>query len=314
MSRHGDKFQRMRIFVTLVKEGSFAKAAERLQLKSPTVSKALQLLEQELNTQLVVRSTRSMSLTDTGQRYYEKAEYLLRELIELENETKQAQGTPRGLLRITTPVALGEHLLGPLLPKFMKLYPELEVELDLSNHWRDLKRDGYDVAIRSKKAGTDLSLYCIPIRALLPILVASPSYLEANGIPTHPQQLKDHSFVLHRGGNHLFNRWTFFDKADTKDKTQGSDKAHAPFQFEAKSRYISNHIPVSIEAAHQGLGILNTYSTYVEKALDAGDLIQLLPNYHQPDIDRFAFYHQKRALSPKLDVFLRFLEKEIGPL
>lgn len=312
MSRHGDKFQRMRIFVTLVKEGSFAKAAERLQLKSPTVSKALQRLEHELNTQLVVRSTRTMSLTDTGQRYYEKAEYLLRELTELENETKQAQGTPRGLLRITTPVALGEHLLSPILPKFMTLYPELDVELDLSNHWRDLKRDGYDVGIRSKKAGADLGLYCIPIRALLPILVASPNYLEANGLPSHPSQLKDHHFVLHRGGNHLFNRWTFFDEAPSKERNKDVNTTQAPFLFEAQSRYISNHIPVSIEAACQGLGILNTYSTYVEKALKAGDLIQLLPHYRQPDIDRFAFYHQKRALSPKLEVFLSFLEAEIG--
>ena len=300
MSRHGDKFQRMRIFVTLVKAGSFARAAEKLQLKSPTVSKALQLLEQDLKVQLVVRSTRSMSLTDTGQRYYEKAVFILNELDELENETKQAQGKPSGKLKVTTPVALGEHLLGPLLPKFMKRYPDLEVELDLSNHWRDLKRDGYDVGIRSKKPGADLGLYCMPIKPLLPILVASPEYLDEHGVPTQPEQLAQHSVVLHRGGNRLFNQWTFLHP---ENKT---------FNFIAQSRYVSNHIPVSIEAALQGLGILNTYSIYVEEALKEGRLIQLLPNYRQPDIDRFAFYHQKRALSPKLDAFLSFLDEEIG--
>lgn len=300
MSRHGDKFQRMRIFVTLVKAGSFAKAAERLQIKSPTVSKAIQLLEKELQTQLVVRSTRTMSLTDTGQRYYDKAEFILNELDELENETKQAQGTPKGKLMVTTPVSLGQHLLAPLMPKFMKLYPELEVELDLSNHWRDLKRDGYDVAIRSKKPGADLGLYCLPIKPLLPILVASPEYLEANGTPTHPEELKAHSVILHKGGDRLFNQWKF------------SNPEKGEFAFEAKSRYISNHIPVSIEGALQGLGILNTYSVYVEEALKDGTLIQLLADFEQPDIDRFAFYHQKRALSPKLDAFLSFLEEEIG--
>ncbi|KZM43867.1 hypothetical protein OA91_10575 [Marinomonas sp. SBI8L] len=300
MSRHGDKFQRMRIFVTLVKAGSFAKAAERLQIKSPTVSKAIQLLEKELQTQLVVRSTRTMSLTDTGQRYYDKAEFILNELDELENETKQAQGTPKGKLMVTTPVSLGLHLLAPLMPKFMKLYPELEVELDLSNHWRDLKRDGYDVAIRSKKPGADLGLYCLPIKPLLPILVASPEYLEANGTPTYPQELKAHSVILHKGGDRLFNQWKF------------SNPEKGEFAFEVQSRYISNHIPVSIEGALQGLGILNTYSVYVEEALKDGALIQLLADFEQPDIDRFAFYHQKRALSPKLDAFLSFLEEEIG--
>lgn len=300
MSRHGDKFQRMRIFVTLVKAGSFTKAAERLHIKSPTVSKAIQLLEKELQTQLVVRSTRAMSLTDTGQRYYDKAEFILNELDELENETKQAQGMPKGKLVVTTPVSLGQHILAPLIPKFMKLYPELEVELDLSNHWRDLKRDGYDVAIRSKKPGADLGLYCLPIKPLLPILVASPEYLEANGTPTHPEELKAHSVILHKGGDKLFNQWKF------------SHPDLGEFAFEAQSRYISNHIPVSIEGALQGLGILNTYSVYVEDALKSGALIQLLADFEQPDIDRFAFYHQKRALSPKLDVFLSFLEEEIG--
>ena len=99
MSRTGDKFQRLRIFVTLVKEGSFAGAAARLQLKSPTISKALQLLEEELNTQLIVRSTRSMHLTEPGERYFQKASYLINELDELDNETRQFSGTPRGRLR-----------------------------------------------------------------------------------------------------------------------------------------------------------------------------------------------------------------------
>ena len=300
MSRHGDKFQRMRIFVTLVKAGSFAKAAERLQLKSPTVSKAIQLLEQDLQTQLVIRSTRTMSLTDTGQRYFDKAEFILNELEELENDTKQAQGTPRGKLKLTAPVSLGQHLLAPIIPKFMKRYPEIEVELDLSNHWRDLKRDGYDLGIRSKKPGADLGLYCLPIKPLLPILVASPTYLRANGTPTHPEELKAHSVILHKGGDKLFNQWKF------------SHPDLGKFAFEASSRYISNHIPVSIEAALQGLGVLNTYSVYVEEALNKGGLVQLLPDFEQPDIDRFAFYHQKRALSPKLDAFLNFLEEEIG--
>jgi len=300
MSRHGDKFQRMRIFVTLVKAGSFAKAAERLQLKSPTVSKAIQLLEQDLQTQLVIRSTRTMSLTDTGQRYFDKAEFILNELEELENDTKQAQGTPRGKLKLTAPVSLGQHLLAPIIPKFMKRYPEIEVELDLSNHWRDLKRDGYDLGIRSKKPGADLGLYCLPIKPLLPILVASPTYLSVNGTPTHPDELKAHSVILHKGGDKLFNQWKF------------SHPDLGKFAFEASSRYISNHIPVSIEAALQGLGVLNTYSVYVEEALNKGDLVQLLPDFEQPDIDRFAFYHQKRALSPKLDAFLNFLEEEIG--
>ncbi|WP_196161222.1 LysR family transcriptional regulator [Reinekea sp. G2M2-21] len=300
MSRTGDKFQRLRIFVTLVKEGSFAGAAARLQLKSPTISKALQLLEEELNTQLIVRSTRSMHLTEPGERYFQKASYLINELDELDNETRQFSGTPRGRLRVTAPVALGEHVLGPLLPKFLQQYPDIQLELDVSNDIKDMKKEGFDVAIRAKKSGTDLGLFCIPIRSLTPTLVASPTYLAQFGTPTHPDHLSKHQFVLHRGGKKLFNRWRFQRHEEPE------------LFFEATSRYVSNHISLAIEAALQGMGIINTYLFYVEDALTDGRLVRLLPDFQQPDINRYAFYHQRRQLSPKLDVFLRFLEQEIG--
>lgn len=300
MAKNSDKLQRLRIFTTVVTEGSFSKAANKLGLAAPSVTKAVQLLEADINTRLLVRTTRSVMVTELGQRYFERACRILLDLEELDNEARQAEGVPRGKLRVTAPVAFGEHVLGPLIPQFLKEYPEILLELDLSGDVRDLKRDGFDVGIRNGRPGNDLGFYYLPIRTLTPTLVASPDYLEKMGQPLTPAQLHGHQFVIHRGGRKLFNRWSFIKPGQEAVK------------FEASSRYVCNHIQNSIEAAIQGLGILNTYAFYIESALEQGDLVRLLPDYQQPDIERFAYYHQKRTLSAKLDAFLSFLDARIG--
>ncbi len=300
MSKTADKLQRMRIFVAVVNEGSFVKAAASLELKAPTVSKAIQLLEDDMKARLLLRTTRSVMVTDIGQRYYEKARFILNEVDELENETRQAGGSARGKLKITAPVPFGEHVLGPLIPQFLKMYPDIEIELDLTGDKRDLKRDGFDIGIRNGMSEQLQDFYYLPFRSLKPTLVASPSYLSEHGNLTDPTQLANHEIIVLRAGSRLFNRWTF--------QKEGEDD----FRFNASGRYVCNHIQNGIEAAVQGLGIVNTYAFYIEKMIENGQLVKLLPNYNQPDVLRFAFYHQKRTLSPKLDVFLMFLEERLG--
>jgi len=300
MSKTADKLQRMRIFVAVVNEGSFVKAAASLELKAPTVSKAIQLLENDMRTRLLIRTTPSVMVTDIGQRYYEKARFILNAVDDLENETRQAGGSARGKLKITAPVSFGEHVLGPLIPQFLKMYPDVEIELDLTGDKRDLKRDGFDIGIRNGMSDKLQDFYYLPFRSLKPTLAASPSYLSENGSLTHPEQLANHQIVVLRAGSRLYNRWTF--------KKEGEND----FRFDASGRYVCNHIQNGIEAAIQGLGIVNTYAFYIEKMLENGQLIKLLPDYQQPDVLRFAYYHQKRTLSPKLDVFLTFLEERIG--
>jgi DNA-binding transcriptional LysR family regulator len=300
MAKSSDKLQKLRIFIAVVEQQSFVRAAQLLNLTPPTVSKAIQMLEAELNAQLLVRTTRSVAVTETGQRYFERALQILQDLEELDSEITDSHGVARGQLKITAPVAFGEHVLGPLMPEFLLQYPEVTVELDLTGDIRHLKRDGFDIGFRNGRIGQVQDFYYVPIRSLTPTLVASPKYLKKKGTPTHPNELAGHEFVLHRGGNRLFNRWTLISKSDEE------------FFFESKGRYVCNHIQNSITAAEMGLGILNTYAFYVEDAIREGKLIRLLPDYHQPDIERFAYYHQKRSLSAKVDAFLSFIETRIG--
>jgi DNA-binding transcriptional LysR family regulator len=300
MSKTADKLQRMRIFVAVVNEGSFVKAAASLELKAPTVSKAIQLLEEDMRARLIIRTTRTVNVTDIGQRYYEKAKFILNEVDELEDETRQAGGSARGKLKISAPVSFGEHVLGPLIPEFLKLFPEIEIELDLTGDMRDLKRDGYDIGIRNGMSDQLQDFYYLPFRSLTPTVVASPSYIAEYGSPTKPEQLAEHEVVVLRAGSRLFNRWTF--------KREGE----SDYRFHANGRYVCNHIQNGIEAAVQGLGIVNTYAFYIEALLKRGKLVRLLPDYQQPDVQRYAYYHQKRTLSPKLDEFLTFMEQRLG--
>lgn len=300
MAKSSDKLQRLRIFTAVVQHRSFVAAASALGLTPPTVSRAVQLLESNLKARLLVRTTRSVNVTEIGQRYYQRAVQILQDLDELDTETLQAEGTARGQLKITAPVSFGEHVLGPLIPEFLQRYPEVSIELDLTGDVRDLKRDGFDVGFRNGRLGQVDDFYYLPIRSLAPTLVASPAYLSKHGTPKSPADLEGHQFVVHRGGRKLFNRWTLIH--------ENGEEAF----FEAHSRYVCNHIQNSIEAAIQGLGILNTYAFYVEDAVEDDRLQLLLPEYHQPDIQRFAYYHQKRSLSAKVDAFLTFIEQRLG--
>lgn len=300
MAKSSDKLQRLRIYTSVIEHKSFAKAANALNLTPPTVSRAVQLLEEELGVQMLVRTTRSVSVTEAGERYFQRAQQILQDLEDIDSEIKESKGIARGNLKITAPVSFGEHVLGPLIPEFLMQYPEITVELDLSGDVRHLKRDGFDIGFRNGRIGHVENFYYLPIRSLTPTLIASPAYLKEKGTPTHPDELNGHEFVLHRGGNRLFNRWTLINEDQEE------------FFFESSGRYVCNHIQNSIDAALMGLGILNTYAFYVEQHVREGKLVHLLPEYYQPDIERFAYYQTKRSLSAKVDAFLSFIENRIG--
>ena len=163
----------------------------------------------------------------------------------------------------------------------------------------ELRGQGFDVGIRALRKLNNSDYFYIPLRSLSPKLVASPDYLASRPAINSPEDLQGHEFIVHQGAHQLFNRWQL-------------SKGNETFQFQAKGRYVANHIHVSIEAAMQGLGILNTYSHYVADKIERHDLEEVLPDYTQSDVVRFAFYHQRRSFSRKLDVFLTFLEQNLG--
>ncbi|WP_020593698.1 LysR family transcriptional regulator [Kiloniella laminariae] len=297
MRRYSDKFHLMSVFVRVVESGAFNKAADSLGLKASSVSKAISQLEKDLGVSLLYRTTRQLSLTDAGKFYYQDCNDILTRVTSLEGTISVMQQEPVGNLRITAPTAFGQYYLGPQLPLFLARYPEVSVELDLTEELRDITRDGYDLAIRSSDGLPDSSLYALKLVSQQRYLVASPAYLERKGSPTSPRDLQQHDTLIYSAMKQP-NQWSF-------------TRASLSYRIRLSPRLETNSYYILRDAARAGQGIANLNDYMVAEDIKNGALVPLLPQYPQIARDRYAVYHQKRELVPKLHAFLSFLNETL---
>jgi DNA-binding transcriptional LysR family regulator len=185
-----DKLSGLRAFVKVVELGSFSEAGRQLRLSRSAISKYVSDLEQELGVQLLNRTTRHASPNENGQAYFERALGILAELAD--RADAQLQATPRGLLRVNTPMSFGTMQLGSALADCMALYPELQIQLVLSDEQVDPVQGGYDVTLRIADLESS-SLIARKIVAIDRVICASPSYLDQHGVPKHPGDLRSHA-------------------------------------------------------------------------------------------------------------------------
>jgi len=197
----------MSVFRRVAEIGSFSEVARELSLSQPTVSKHIAALEQHLNLKLLNRSTRQLNLTDVGKQYYSRCLHILDEVAEIESTLSNQQSQPTGTLRINTPVTFGELEIVPHLWEFLSMYPELQVEMIMDDHYVDLVKDGVDMAIRVGPL-SDSSLIASKIGDSPRVTVASPEYLAANGEPHCVQDLKEHNCIVYMLLTTL-NEWYF---------------------------------------------------------------------------------------------------------
>lgn len=288
----------MAVFAAIAEAGSLTQAAERLALSKSAVSKQLSRLEERLGARLVNRNTRQVSLTEVGAVYFDYCARILEEAEAAEAAVANLQDAPRGRLRVNAPMSFGTMHLAEALTGFARAYPEVTVDLELTDAFVDLVDGGIDVAVRitSMQDSTLVARQLAPARS---ILAASPDYLARHGTPQHPQELRDHNCMIYTLAPNP-GSWSF----------RSPDGSSIPVQVRGTMR--SNNGEVLREAAIAGLGILRDPTFISYRAIRDGRLVPLLCDYELPQSGIHAVYPNRRYLSPKVRAFIDFLSRHFG--
>ena len=261
-------FEALAIFAKVVELRSFAAAASELVLSKATVSKAVSRLEERLGARLFNRTSRRLALTDAGQRLATRAARLLADGEEAENETLAQSIAPRGLVRLAVPMTFGVKKIAPLLPEFLAQYPDVSIDLHLSDATVDLIGEGFDAALRIARL-PDSSLIARRLCAMPRHTVAAPSYLKRHGRPTHPMHLAQHKCF---GYAYLStNIWHFTNAAGE----QASVRPAGPLR--------ANNGEAVMPALIAGLGIADLPDFIVGEAIASGEVEVILKGWRQPE-------------------------------
>lgn len=288
----------MAVFAKAVELGSFSAAGSALEMSSQLVGKHVQMLEQHLGVRLLNRTTRRQHLTDIGREFYERTKSILAEVEAAEGLAAETRAIPRGRLRINAPVTFGIHALSPKLPEYLAAYPEVTLELSMTNRGVDVIDEGYDLVFRIGQL-TDSSLIARPLAPYRLILCAAPSYLAARGPINTPQDLSRQECLgfLHP---ELSKQWTLI----------GPEGA---VTVPVSGRLMVDSGEALMAAAVAGVGVLLQPFEIVEPYLVSGKLVTLLPDYTAPTRPMHILYAPDRRMTPKLRSFIEFAMANFGP-
>lgn len=285
-----DRLTEMEAFVTVVDQGGFTGASDRLGISKSAVSKHVTALESRLGARLLNRTTRRVNPTEIGLTYYDKARRVLLEATEADEIVTALQSTPRGLLRISAPVSFGHMQLAPAIADFLSEYSDVQVDMDLSDSFVDLVAGGFDLALRIGNL-QDSSLRVRKLAETQPILFASPDYLARHGTPERIEDLNDHA-LLHYSLLASGNYWRLRTRS-------GQDR-----QLRIGGRLTANNGEVLLEAAKRGAGIALAPSFLCCAALRAGEVVEVLADNPQPVIGIHLVYVPGRYVQPKIRAFI----------
>lgn len=291
-----DRFESMSAFVAVAEAGGFSAASRALGMPLATISRKVAELEEALGAQLLVRSNKSVSLTDIGREYFESSRRLLEDLAEIERGASGAYSTPKGLLVVSAPVALGRLHLSPILIDFLRAYPEIDVELRLSDRYADLFEDRIDVALRVGELA-DSSMIAVRAGEVRRVVCASPAYLARKPEPSHPRDLAQHDCItmlpLENAKEWSFKIGKRFDK------------------FSLHSRLVVTTAETAADAAVADLGVTRLFCYQVASAIMEKRLQLLLRKFEAEPVPVQFVYPGGRRIPQKLRALLDYVQPRL---
>ncbi|OUM08719.1 LysR family transcriptional regulator [Pseudomonas syringae] len=293
-----DLFQAMRVYVKVVETGSLTAAAQACSISTTMVGNHLRALEQRLGVSLMQRTTRRQRLTEFGTAYYQRCLEVLGLVAESEQLAEQAQGDPTGTLRITAPLTFGSELLAPALVGFSQRFPDVRLDLVLTNQRLDMIDNGFDVAIRLGNLAQSSPLIARPLQDYTLTICATPDYLARHGAPVRPEDLRLHNclaFAYPAG-----DEWR---TAGTQWRMTGPE---GEVLVDVDGSMVANTSSALYQAARAGMGVVMLPDALVQRDLQEGRLVALLTDYRLPRRPMNLLYVQDRYRLPKLRSFVEY--------
>ena len=287
-----DRFMAMRVFSRVVEAGTFTKAADSLEMPKPSVTKLVQSLETHLRVKLLNRTTRRVTVTPDGAAYYERVVRLLSELEDIEASMSNAQANPKGRLRVDIGTSVAGLIIIPALPAFHARYPDIQIDLGVSDRPVDLISDNVDCVVRGGEL-TDQSLVARRIGEFHFIACATPEYLKRHGMPSHPSDL-DYGHYVVRFFSPRTGRVFPFDF--TKDGERLEIQGRCIVSVNDSNAYLA--------AGLAGLGIIQGPTFMVQRHIASGELEPVLADWWSEPIPVHVVYPPNRHLSTKVRIFV----------
>lgn len=293
----------LRFFSVLAGAGSLSAAARELGVTTPAVSKHLALMESRLAAPLVNRTTRRMSLTPEGELYLEHARRILGQIDDMEQLLGAARAEPTGLLRVNATLGFGRSHVAPLISRFVRRHPQVEVQLQLSVNPPPLADDAFDVCIRFG-APPDARVIARRLAPNRRLLCAAPAYLARRGVPRSPRELVRHNCIGIRQGEEAYGVWRL---------ASGRGRQASTETVKIRGNLTTNDGEIAVNWALDGHGILMRAEWDIERYLRNGRLVQVLPQYDTPDADIYAVYPQRHQMAVRVRAFVDFVAQTLAP-
>lgn len=291
-----DRFQEMQIFLAVAEEEGFAAAARRLNISPPSVTRAIAAMEERIGTQLLSRTTRSMHLSEAGQRYLEDCRRILGEVDEAEEAAAGSYSTPCGHLTVTAPVLFGELFVAPILTDYLDQFPRVHLNALLVDRVVNMADEGVDVAIRIGHLH-ETAQQAIQVGEVRQVVCAAPAYLDVHGRPRHPGELSAANIVM-SSASHLLSDWQFVNDGNALS-----------FRFDPRLVVTANQAAINV--ARLGWGITRVLSYQVASHLADGGLEVVLQDFEPPALPIQVVYQKSNRVPAKVRTFVDFLAERL---